>query len=98
MFVLLTCLLERLFVWPNDRAEAGEDQCAQSASAFLWSAVVVKGILAKHKPVATVLYPTASHLSQQPAFQWETEQHHLTSLLQNPITHGGTTIICSVNR
>lgn len=80
--LLLTCRLERLLVWPNDRAKAGENQCAQSASSSLWSAVVVERVLAQHKPVASVPYPAASHLPQQPAFQQETHQHRQTSQLQ----------------
>lgn len=61
-FAWLTRLLVGLLVWPDDRAEVGEDQCAQSAGAFLWSAVVVEGVLAQHKPVSTLLDPAASHL------------------------------------
>lgn len=64
--VPLTRFLVCLLVWPDDRAEVGEDQRAQSAAAFLRSGVVVEGVLAQHKPVSTLLDPVASHLSQQP--------------------------------
>lgn len=66
--VPLTCLLECLLVWPDDGAEAGKNQRAKSASSFLRSAVVVKGVLAQHEPVATLLDPVSSHLQQQPSF------------------------------
>lgn len=69
MSVLLTCFLVRLFVWPDDRAEVGEDQCAQSAGSFLWSTVVVKRVLAEHKPVPTLLNPGSPHFPQQPTFK-----------------------------
>lgn len=67
--VPLTCLLVCLLVWPDDRAEVGEDQCAQSTGSFLWSTVVVEGVLAQHEPVPTLLDPVASHLPQQPPFK-----------------------------
>lgn len=60
--VRLTRLLVGLLVWPDDGAEAGEDQRAQSAGSFLWSTVVVQGVLAQHEPVPTLLDPVASHL------------------------------------
>lgn len=65
----LTCLFVRLLIWPDDGAEAGEDQRAQSAGSFLWSAVVVEGVLAQHEPVPTLLDPVSSHLQQQPALE-----------------------------
>lgn len=64
----LTSLLVGLFVRPDDGAEAGEDQCAQSAGSFLRSAVVVQGVLAQHKPEPTLLDPVASYLPQQPSW------------------------------
>lgn len=67
--VPLTCLLVRLLVWPDDRAEVGEDQRAQSAGSFLWSTVVVEGVLTQHEPVPTLLDPVSSHLQQQPPFK-----------------------------
>lgn len=62
MFFELTSFFVRLLVWPNDGAETGEDQRAQSPSAFLRPGVVVEGIVAQHKPVPTVLYPAATNL------------------------------------
>lgn len=67
--VQLTCLLVRLLVWPDDRAEVGEDQRAQSAGSFLWSTVVVERVLTQHEPVPTLLDPVSSHLQQQPPFK-----------------------------
>lgn len=63
----LTRLLVGLLVWPDDRAEVGEDQRAQSAGSFLRAAVVVQGVLTQHKPEPTLLDPVASHLPQQPS-------------------------------
>lgn len=82
--VSLTRLLVGLLVWPNDRAEVGEDQCAQSAGSFLWSTVVVEGVLAQHKPVPPLLDPVASHLSQQPSFnKIYRHMHHKTTQCQH---------------
>lgn len=64
MSVLFTCFLVSLLVWPDDRAEVGEDQCTQSAGSFLWSTVVVKGVLAQHKPVPALLNPGSPHFPQ----------------------------------
>lgn len=73
--VPLTSLLVCLLVWPDDRAEVSEDQSAQSAGSFLWSAVVVQGVLAQHKPVPTLLDPISSHLPQQPPFKSKIQTH-----------------------
>lgn len=67
--VPLTCLFVCLLVRPDDGAEVGEDQCAESAGSFLWSTVVVKRVLAQHKPVSTLLDPISSHLQQEPPFK-----------------------------
>lgn len=67
--VTLTRLFVCLLVWPDDRAEVVEDQRAQSAGSFLWSTVVIQGVLAQHEPVPTLLDPVASHLPQQPPFK-----------------------------
>lgn len=64
----LTCFLVCLLVWPDNRAEVGEDQRSQSAGAFLRSTVVVEGVLAQHEPVPTLLDPVSSYLKQQPPF------------------------------
>lgn len=64
--VSLTRLLVGLLIWPDDGAEIGEDQRAQSAGSFLRSAVVVQGVLAQHEPVPALLDPAAAHLPQQP--------------------------------
>lgn len=69
----LTCLLVCLLVWPDNRAEVGEDQRSQSAGAFLRSTVVVEGVLAQHEPVPTLLDPVSSYLKQQPPFQSKTQ-------------------------
>lgn len=58
----LTCLFVFLLVWPDDGAETGEDQRAKSARSFLWSAVIIEGILAQNEPVAPLLDPVSSHL------------------------------------
>lgn len=84
--VPLTRLLICLLVWPDDRAEVGEDQRAQSAGSFLWSAVVVEGILAQHEPVPTLLDPVASHLPQQPPFKSDKHRCHASTQLQNEMT------------
>ena len=67
--VPLTCLFVRLLVWPDNGAEVGEDKCAESAGSFLLSTVVVKRVLAQHKPVSTLLDPISSHLQQEPPFK-----------------------------
>lgn len=75
MWLSFTCFFVSLLVWPDDGAEAGEDQCTQSAGSFLWSAVIVQGVLAQHKPVTTLLNPCSSHLAEQPPFRKETKNH-----------------------
>lgn len=86
----LTSLLVGLLVWPDDRAEVGEDQRAQSACSFLRSTVVVEGVLAQHEPVPTLLDPVASHLPQQPPFK---EEKKLNKTVAPTLSSSNTVLI-----
>lgn len=61
---VLTCLFVGLLIGPDDGTEAGEDQRAQPPGSFLGAAIVVKGVLAQHEPVAPLLDPVPPHLQQ----------------------------------
>lgn len=78
----LTCLLVKLFVWPEHRAEAGEHQGAQTPGPLLIAAVVVQGVRCQHEPVLPRTDPgglhAAPHLPLQPA--WEGEPSALTDI------------------
>lgn len=77
MCQLLTCFLVGLLVGPDDGAEVGEHQRAQSTGSLLRSGVVVEWVLAQHEPVPTLLNPVSSNLPQQPPFKERTHTWQL---------------------